>query len=75
MYTTAQGRKVNFPYAIAAKLVVDCSDDVKQVVSDMHQMFTELQNLDREISILRGENMRLKHENEFMLRMVNERDA
>jgi len=75
MYTTAQGRKVNFPYAIAAKLVVKCSDDVRQVVTDMHKMFTELQNLDREISILRGENMRLKHENEFMLRMVNEKDV
>lgn len=37
MYTTAQGRKVNFPYAIAAKLVVNCSGDVKQVVSDMHR--------------------------------------
>lgn len=40
----------------------------------MHQIFTELKNLDREISVLLGENMRLKHENEFMLRIVNDRD-
>ena len=74
-YTTAFGRVVEYPFALAANAVRAGRDDVNQIVHDTHAIFSALQTADAAVITLRLENQRLKHENEFMLRLINDRDA
>lgn len=72
-YKTAQGRSVEYPMQLAARLAKNGNDDTRELVDATHKIFRELQNLDYELTTLHEENKRLKHENEFMLRLINER--
>lgn len=73
-YRTSQGRIVEYPMAIAAK-AAKSTDDAREIVDKTFAIFRELQNVDMELITLREENKRLKHENEFMLRLINERQT
>jgi len=46
----------------------------KEIWVAHEKCYNRLVNSGFEISRLNGENLRLKHENEFMLRQINERD-
>lgn len=70
-YKTSQGRIVEYPMAIAIKAE---TEDAKYVVGKTRAIFRELQNLDAELITMREENKRLRYENEFMLRLINERN-
>lgn len=72
-YKTSQGRTVEYPHSLAAKLLSKGCEDVTALVDASHKIFREMQNLDSELITLREDNKRLKHENEFMLRLINER--
>lgn len=71
-YKTSQGRTVEYPMALAAK-AAKSTDDAREIVDKTFSIFREMQNLDIELITLREENKRLKHENEFMLRLINDR--
>jgi len=73
-YRTSQGRTVDYPHGIAAKLLHKGCEDITSLVDATHKLFREMQNLDSELITLREENKRLKHENEFMLRLINARE-
>lgn len=72
MYKTCQGRTVEYPFVIAARLTAG-NDDQKQLVDSTHKVFRELQNLDCELITLRGEVQNLRAENQFLLKLINER--
>ena len=69
-YKTSQGRTVEYPMALAAKAE---TENAKYIVDKTYSIFRELQNLDIELITTREENKRLRYENEFMLRLINER--
>jgi len=73
-YKTTLGREIKFPYSIASKLLVDCSDDVRNLICDFSEAFEEIKRLDYEITNLRMTNQRLQHENDFMVKLINDRD-
>lgn len=74
-YLTAQGTRVEYPFALAAKAARLGNDDINEIVSSSYKIFTCLQNADYELITLREENKRLKYENEFMLRLINEKET
>lgn len=73
-YLTARGRTVEYPYTLAAKVVCTQNDDLLEIVNATAEIFRELQYADYELITLRQENLRLKHENEFMIKLINSRD-
>lgn len=72
MYKTCQGRTVEYPFAIAARLTSG-NDEQKQLVDSTYNVFRELQNLDFELTTLRSEVQNLRAENKFLLKLINER--
>lgn len=78
-YRTIQGRDVFHPYEAVTKICGNMSrsmgDDTKAWMTQYQRLFDEMVNLDRECTTLRDAKRRLEHENEFMLRLVNDRDA
>jgi hypothetical protein len=75
-FRTVQGRDVEYPFEVIQKIhgsVSLLSDDGRAWALEYQRVFDQLSNLDRECTTLRGEITRLKHENEFMLRLVNEK--
>lgn len=74
MYKTSLGRVIEYPYRLMSQLAMHKNDKLRELVSVSKCMFDEIQRLDLHISKLIEENTRLKHENEFMLRLINERD-
>lgn len=73
-YTTALGAKVEFPYTLAAQAAKSNNEVAKEIVNAAHDIFRALQNSDNRVITLTAENQRLKHENEFMLRLLNNRE-
>lgn len=70
-YLTAQGVRVEYPLALHAKALRTGNEDILQIVNETHSIFRCLQNADYELITLREENKRLKHENEFMIKLIN----
>ena len=64
-YLTAQGIRVEYPFALSAKALRTSNEDILQIVNEIHKIFKCLQNADYELITLREENKRLKHENEL----------
>lgn len=73
-YKTAFGKDIEYPYALAAKAVRTGSEDVIAVVNATHNIFTALQIADAEVITLREENKRLRYENEFIIRLINNKE-
>ena len=76
-YKTIQGETIDYPFALSAKAAKGgkgASDAAREVASESYRMFQALTSLDREVSFLRQENQRLKHENQFMIRLINDRE-
>ena len=77
-HKTIRGREIEYTYAVAAKIHGSShaakSKEAKAWMMAYQRAFDELTNLDMECVTLREENKRLRHENEFMLRLVNERE-
>lgn len=73
-YTTSRGKKVTYPYVLSAKALQIDNEEVNEIVGAAFAIFEELMIADAEVITLREENQRLKYENEFMLRQINERE-
>jgi len=75
-YTTITGREVPYTWQVAAEVYGNIqkasSEEAKHWMSSYKALFDETRELDLECATLRRENQRLRHENEFMLRLVNE---
>lgn len=63
-----------FSYKLAAHLARTGNDQVRALVAEAQKLHTTACELDAHVRTLTAENLRLKHENEFMLRLLNERD-
>ena len=74
MYTTFRGIKVEYPYRLAAAAAKVGNDDVCKLVDHTHKIFRELQYADAQVITLREDVRRLRIENEFMLRLINDRN-
>ena len=77
-HRTIHGREIEYTYAVAAKIHgsshAEKSEEAKAWMRMYQSAFNELTNIDMECVTLREENKRLRYENEFMLRLVNERE-
>ena len=62
------------PWRVLGKAPEDWTEDDEQVVSSYQDAFNAALQLEAMTYRLEAEILRLKHENEFMLRLVNERD-
>ena len=71
-YLTAQGRRVEYPLALHAEAVRTGNEDVLKIITATFEIFKCLQNADYELLTLRQEVQKLKYENEFMLKLVND---
>jgi hypothetical protein len=76
-WTTASGRTVDFPYPFFAELIRSPNpspEAVKKAVDQAHKTHMCAIELNNQVIRLQEEVKRLKHENEFMLRLINDRD-
>ena len=77
-YKTIHGREVKFAYEVAVSIYGSLprakSEEAKAWLTAYQNAFDQLSNLDCECVTLREENKRLRYENEFMLRLVNDRE-
>ncbi len=73
-WTTSHGFKVEHPLQAAGKQPKDWDERDKQWVQKYTHLHEQAMRMDMELVTLRAENLRLKHENEFMLRLINERE-
>ena len=68
-----------FPYQLAAKLVRDpkkaTAEDIREFVSTARFLYDRMVAMEWEASGLRQDILRLTHENEFMLRLINQKEA
>jgi hypothetical protein len=74
-YKTARGITVEYPYALAAKAAKLGNDQMNELINDTVRIFHELQYADNEVVTLREEVRRLTAENNFMVRIMENRDA
>jgi hypothetical protein len=59
---------------LGARFALRMTEAEKEIWVAHEKCYNRLVNSSFEISRLNGENLRLKHENEFMLRLVNRED-
>ncbi len=71
-WETVNGADLEYPFALAAQAVKTGREDVCEVVARTRRIYDEAQRLNRQVTELRAENLRLRHENEFMLRLIGE---
>ena len=74
-YKTSSGRTVEYPYALAAKAQKNGNDELRELINATVKIFSELQYADNEVVTLREEVRRLTAENNFMVRIMENRDA
>lgn len=68
---------IPYPHALTAKIARSTKinrDDVMELLKSYAELHSIAQRMEAQINQLAGENLRLKHENEFMLRLVNNRN-
>lgn len=77
-YQTIHGKEIEYNHAIALRVHGSAfnvkSKEAKAWMDAYSYTFNQLVNIDRECVSLREENSRLRHENEFMLRLINDRN-
>ena len=74
----AMGKQLDYPFALHAKIARCTSpqrDDVLDVLERAKAIHDEAMRMSARICELEVENMRLKHENEIMRKVLNEREA
>jgi hypothetical protein len=77
-WTCALGSKLEWPTKLHAKIAratKPSRDDVLDVLAQAQRIHIEALRMDARIHELEADNLRLKHENEFMLRMLSDREA
>jgi hypothetical protein len=62
-------------HAKIARATKPSREDVLDVLAQAQRIHVEALRMDARIHELEADNLRLKHENEFMLRIVNDREA
>lgn len=76
-YTTIRGKKVPYTWQVSVDIYGSIqkatSEEAKHWMNSYQTLFDETRELDLECTTLKDENQRLRHENEFMLRLTNER--
>lgn len=72
-WTTSHGVRVEYPLAVTGKQPKDWDERDEHYVAAYTHLHEQAMRMDMELVALRAENLRLKHENEFMLRLINER--
>lgn len=72
-WKTIYNVEIEYPWKAAGSPPGTWSPDTHAWVSRYQRLFDQAQRMEAEICGLRDENLRLKHENEFMLRLVNSR--
>lgn len=70
-WTTSYGIRVDHPWQASGKQPKDWDERDRQWVHKYTQLHELAMRMDMELAGLRAENLRLKHENEFMLRLIN----
>ena len=76
-WTTVHGSRLEFPHAIFAKLLRasrPSHDDIYEALDRTRRIQRAAVELSVQVSMLQEEVRRLRHENEFMLRLINDRD-
>ena len=78
-WTPITGSTLEYPFALHAKIARSngkaSRDDVLDVLEQTKRIHNEAVKMDVMIRELQAENLRLKHENEFMLKLISEKDA
>lgn len=72
-WTTSNGAKIEHAYSIAGLPASKWTERDKHWLTHYRHIEDVASALDREVFTLRAENLRLKHENEFMLRLINQK--
>lgn len=79
-WITATGVELEYPIALHAKIIRENSikkvkfEDVMEVLHEAKKIHDEALRMSRLINDLRADNLRLTHENEFMLKLINEKN-
>ena len=73
-WTNERGTTLEYPFALAAKAARSGNEDAIAVIEATRRIFDEAMRLDALVRELKAENQRLRHENEFMLRLLADRD-
>ena len=77
-WACAFGSKLEWPTKLHAKIARSTRpnrEDVLDVLAQAQRIHIEALRMDARIHELEADKLRLQHENEFMLRMLNEREA
>ena len=75
-WVPAGGSQIEFPYALWAKLARSRQirrEDVMDALQESQRIHNEAMRLSSRVVELEAEAIRLRHENEFMLRLINDR--
>ena len=64
---------LEFPLALAVRASRSGNEDAMAVAEAAKRLHDEAMRLDALVHELKAENQRLRHENEFMMRLLNER--
>lgn len=65
-------KRIEYPYHIAAKLVVQGDDSVNQLISDTKKIHTAYLDCMYDIGTLQKRINELEQENKFLLKTINE---
>lgn len=77
-WTTQLGRTLEFPVAMFAEIARSQRPNRESVMDTLafaQRLHNEAVALNNRVCELQAEVLRLRHENEFMVRMMNERDG
>lgn len=73
-YKTFLSGYIEYPYALLQRIRDKkvSRDDFMELLSNYSDVFNKIQSADSHLITLTAENQRLRHENEFMLKLINE---
>lgn len=77
-WTTATGQHLEYPFSLHAKIARDIRpkrEEVLDVLEKAQAIHDAAMRMDARIRELEADNLRLMHENAFMLSLLNEREA
>ena len=77
-WKTVLGDQLEYPFMLHHRLARQKNpptrDDILEVMGMVTRIHEAAQRLDTKVSFLTEENTRLRHENEFMLKLINQRE-
>lgn len=74
-WTTSHGARIDHPWQVSGKQPKDWDERDKHWVSHYSHLHEQAMRMDMELVGLRADNLRLQHENEFMLKLINQREV